>query len=126
MSNEVKFTASVVNCYTEDDVLVMGIGDDPTEPENYLIISRFDDGEIDDSIGIQTHLSEMETSNAIEKVILNRTNFIVDIKEGKEEKVNASRIVVTLNNDNINYSLFESYLNDVFSGSSVDLIIGTL
>lgn len=126
MSNEVKFTASVVNYYTEDDVLVMGIGDDPTEPENYLIISRFDDGEIDDSIGIQTHLSEMETSNAIEKVILNRTNFIVDIKEGKEEKVNASRIVVTLNNDNINYSLFESYLNDVFSGSSVDLIIGTL
>lgn len=126
MSNEVKFTASVVNCYTEDDVLVMGIGDDPTEPENYLIISRFDDGEIDDSIGIQTHLSEMETSNAIEKVILNRTNFIVDIKAGKEEKVKASRIVVTLNNDNINYSLFESYLNDVFSGSSVDLIIGTL
>lgn len=126
MSNEVKFTASVVNYYTEDDVLVMGIGDDPTEPENYLIISRFDDGEIDDSIGIQTHLSEMETSNAIEKVILNRTNFIVDIKAGKEEKVNASRIVVTLNNDNINYSLFESYLNDVFSGSSVDLIIGTL
>lgn len=126
MSNEVKFTASVVNCYTEDYVLVMGIGDDPTEPENYLIISRFDDGEIDDSIGIQTHLSEMETSNAIEKVILNRTNFIVDIKEGKEEKVNASRIVVTLNNDNINYSLFESYLNNVFSGSSVDLIIGTL
>ncbi len=126
MSNEVKFTASVVNYYTEDDVLVMGIGDDPTEPENYLIISRFDDGEIDDSIGIQTHLSEMETSNAIEKVILNRTNFIVDIKAGKEEKVKASRIVVTLNNDNINYSLFESYLNDVFSGSSVDLIIGTL
>lgn len=116
----------MVNCYTEDDVLVMGIGDDPTEPENYLIISRFDDGEIDDSIGIQTHLSEMETSNAIEKVILNRTNFIVDIKAGKEEKVNASRIVVTLNNDNINYSLFESYLNDVFSGSSVDLIIGSL
>ncbi|MBP9643664.1 MAG: hypothetical protein KBE15_09295 [Budvicia sp.] len=104
----------------------MGIGDDPTEPENYLIISRFDDGEIDDSIGIQTHLSEMETSNAIEKVILNRTNFIVDIKAGKEEKVKASRIVVTLSNDNINYSLFESYLNDVFSGSSVDLIIGTL
>lgn len=126
MSNEVKFTASVVNYYTEDDVLVMGIGDDPTEPENYLIISRFDDGEIDDSIGIQTHLSEMETSNAIEKVILNRTNFIVDIKAGKEEKVNASRIVVTLNNDNINYSLFQSYLNDVFSGSSVDLIIGIL
>ncbi len=126
MSNEVKFTASVVNYYTEDDVLVMGIGDDPTEPENYLSISRFDDGEIDDSIGIQTHLSEMETSNAIEKVILNRTNFIVDIKAGKEEKVKASRIVVTLNNDNINYSLFESYLNDVFSGSSVDLIIGTL
>ncbi len=126
MSNEVKFTASVVNYYTEDDVLVMGIGDDPTEPENYLIISRFDDGEIDDSIGIQTHLSEMETSNAIEKVILNRTNFIVDIKAGKEEKVKASRIVVTLSNDNINYSLFESYLNDVFSGSSVDLIIGTL
>lgn len=121
MSNEVKFTASVVNCYTEDDVLVMGIGDDPTEPENYLIISRFDDGEIDDSIGIQTHLSEMETSNAIEKVILNRTNFIVDIKEGKEEKVNASRIVVTFSNDNIDYVRLKNHLSDIFFGSSVSI-----
>lgn len=121
MSNEVKFTASVVNCYTEDDVLVMGIGDDPTEPENYLIISRFDDGEIDDSIGIQTHLSEMETSNAIEKVILNRTNFIVDIKAGKEEKVNASRIVVTFSNDNIDYVRLKNHLSDIFFGSSVSI-----
>lgn len=121
MSNEVKFTASVVNCYTEDDVLVMGIGDDPTEPENYLIISRFDDGEIDDSIGIQTHLSEMETSNAIEKVILNRTNFIVDIKAGKEEKVKASRIVVTFSNDNIDYVRLKNHLSDIFFGSSVSI-----
>ncbi|PHI30600.1 hypothetical protein [Budvicia aquatica] len=121
MSNEVKFTASVVNYYTEDDVLVMGIGDDPTEPENYLIISRFDDGEIDDSIGIQTHLSEMETSNAIEKVILNRTNFIVDIKAGKEEKVNASRIVVTFSNDNIDYVRLKNHLSDIFFGSSVSI-----
>ncbi|GKX49911.1 hypothetical protein [Budvicia aquatica] len=121
MSNEVKFTASVVNYYTEDDVLVMGIGDDPTEPENYLIISRFDDGEIDDSIGIQTHLSEMETSNAIEKVILNRTNFIVDIKAGKEEKVKASRIVVTFSNDNIDYVRLKNHLSDIFFGSSVSI-----
>lgn len=121
MSNEVSFIACVVNCYIENDVLVIGIGDDATEPENYLIISRLDDDEVDNSIGIQTHLSEMETLNAIEKVILNQTNFIIDIQADKQETVNASRIVVTFSNDNLDYTLLKNHLNDVFFGSSVSI-----
>ncbi|EPJ3766693.1 hypothetical protein NPI25_004190, partial [Providencia stuartii] len=72
MDNIYTFKASIVNCYTENDVVVIGVGDDPTSPQNYLILSRFDDGEVDDSIGIQTSLSEREYSNAIDKIILRK------------------------------------------------------
>ena len=47
MDNIYTFKASIVNCYTENDVVVIGVGDDPTSPQNYLILSRFDDGEVD-------------------------------------------------------------------------------
>ncbi|WP_218057365.1 hypothetical protein, partial [Gilliamella sp. Fer1-1] len=51
---EVRFLATTVNCYTEDEVLIIGTGNDPVSPNHYLILSRFDDGEVDKSIGIQT------------------------------------------------------------------------
>ncbi len=40
MNNQIIFKASIANCYTENDVVIIGIGDDPITPKNYLIISE--------------------------------------------------------------------------------------
>lgn len=63
MQQEARFFATTINRYTENDVLIIGIGNHPTSPDRYLIILRFDDGEIDDSIAIQTNKSTMEVTN---------------------------------------------------------------
>lgn len=123
MSNEIRFIGSAVNCYTENDVIIIGVGDDSISPRNYIVISRFDDGEIDNSIGIQTHLSEIEIPNAIEKVALCINNLVVTIRPKKEHEVNASIIDITLSDNGIDYSLLKKYLHDIFHGSSTNLII---
>ena len=58
--NEMIFLASIIECYTENDVLIIGAGDDEFYPDNYIVVSRFDDGDVDGSIGIQTNISEVE------------------------------------------------------------------
>ncbi|EMI5493053.1 hypothetical protein REJ26_004245 [Providencia stuartii] len=119
MNNQIIFKASIANCYTENDVVIIGIGDDPITPKNYLIISRFDDGDIDDSIGIQTHLSEREYSNIIDKVILGRGTLKVKIKPNKIKDIGFSSISVFLYNDKIDHITFKEYINNIFHKSSV-------
>lgn len=65
----INFSANFVSCYTEYNVPVIGIGDDPEEPEHYIIISRFIDKNetIDEAIGLQGYFLDAEVSNAIKK-----------------------------------------------------------
>ncbi|CAI2112032.1 Uncharacterised protein [Serratia fonticola] len=123
MFNEIRFLASTVNCYTENDVLIIGAGDDPVSPNSYLIISRLDDGDIDESIGIQTHLSEMEVSNAISDIFLSEHELVVKIKENKSTEVNTSRMVVLLDNSTTDLKSLEKYVNKIFSGSTANIEI---
>ncbi|HEJ9412598.1 TPA: hypothetical protein SMM66_001184 [Proteus mirabilis] len=123
MDNIYTFKASIVNCNTENDVVVIGVGDDLTSPQNYLILSRFDDGEVDDSIGIQTSLSEKEYSNAIDKIILGKYNLKIEIKTDKIEDVRFSNILVHLNAEHFNYRTLKEYIDTIFHDSSVIVII---
>lgn len=123
MDNIYTFKASIVNCYTENDVVVIGVGDDPTSPQNYLLLSRFYDGEVDDSIGIQTSLSEREYSNAIDKITLEKNTLKIEIKTDKIKDVRFSNILVYLNADHLNYSTLKEYIDTIFHDSSATVII---
>ncbi|HGN0027019.1 TPA: hypothetical protein ACKRF0_003567 [Proteus mirabilis] len=123
MDNIYTFKASIVNCNTENDVVVIGVGDDLTSPQNYLILSRFDDGEVDDSIGIQTSLSEKEYYNAIDKIILGKYNLKIEIKTDKIEDVGFSNILVHLNAEHFSYRTLKEYIDTIFHDSSVIVII---
>ncbi|MER5123100.1 hypothetical protein KDV41_21095, partial [Providencia stuartii] len=107
----------------ENDVVVIGVGDDPTSPQNYLILSRFDDGEVDDSIGIQTSLSEREYSNAIDKITLEKNTLKIEIKTDKIKDVRFSNILVYLNAEHFNYRTLKEYIDTIFHDSSATAII---
>lgn len=121
MTKEIRFFASVINCYTENEVITIGIGNDPISPDRYFILSRFDDSEIDDSIGIQTHTSEIEVINAIDNIVLKQNSLKIDIKKNKNNEVFARKIVIDF--DNIDMNLLVKYIKEIFSGSSVKVTI---
>ncbi|MBA7847680.1 hypothetical protein HV213_11735 [Klebsiella sp. RHBSTW-00484] len=115
------FVATIVNCYTENDVPVIGIGDDPFEPEHYIVISQFidDDENIDKSIGLQTHLAERELSAAIEKIILNVSQITIVIQKSKVADVGTECINIDLTNTRDQRPLLQEYLQTIFARSSV-------
>ena len=78
-------TRSTIFCYYNK--LIIGIGNHLTSPDRYLIISRFDDGEIDDSIAIQTNKSTMEVANAINYLLVEKNALTVEIKADIEHLV---------------------------------------
>lgn len=86
MIKEITFLATVINCYTENDVLIIGIGNDKVLPNHYLIISKLDENEIGESIGIQTYLSDIEVANAIDSLVLKFNYLIINIKKIKKTK----------------------------------------
>lgn len=122
MTNKIK--ASFINCYIENEVTIIGISDNPINPQNYLIISRFDDNnDIDNSIEIQTHLSEQKFSNVISKIIINKTTLNINIKPNKIKEVEFSNILVSFSSNKINYILLKQYINNIFYTSSVILLL---
>ena len=55
MTEEITFTATEVNCYVEDDVTIIGIGDDAVSPDHFIILSRFDEEDEDiDKVNLLT------------------------------------------------------------------------
>ncbi|CZX71013.1 hypothetical protein [Enterobacter hormaechei] len=46
MSNVKNLIAACINCYEENDVFTIGIGDDRHDPKNFIIIGRFDEDEL--------------------------------------------------------------------------------
>lgn len=121
MIKEITFLGTVINCYTENDVLIIGIGNDKISPNQYLIISKLDEDEIGESIGIQTYLSDIEIVNAIDSLVLKFNYLIINIKRNKENEVGARKIIVKFKD--IDLVLLAKYINDIFLNSSVTIEI---
>lgn len=121
-----KFSATFINCYTEDDVPVIGISDDPCEPEHFLIISQFIDGDdsIDESIGLQTHLSEQEFSGVIDSVALSRQQLHITIREEKAAAVGMRTIIADLRVSVEQWDILAGYIRMIFTGSSIKITLG--
>ncbi len=117
MTEEITFTATEVNCYVEDDVIIIGIGDDAISPDHFIILSRFDeeDEDIDNSIGLMTHLSDIEAINTLEKITLDRKNIILALKDS---------VVITIHLDveDNHFVQLNDYLQQILQGSSIKLI----
>ncbi len=117
MTEEITFTATEVNCYVEDDVTIIGIGDDAVSPNHFIILSRFDeeDEDIDNSIGLMTHLSDIEAINTLEKITLDRKNIILVLKDN---------VVITIHLDveDNHFVQLNDYLQQILQGSSIKLI----
>ena len=121
MIKEITFLGTVINCYTENDVLIIGIGNDKISPNQYLIISKLDEDEIGESIGIQTYLSDIEIVNAIDSLVLKFNYLIINIKRNKENEVGARKIIVKFRD--IDLVLLAKYINDIFLNSSATMEI---
>ncbi|WP_193015449.1 MULTISPECIES: hypothetical protein [Gammaproteobacteria] len=117
MNEEIRFTATEVNCYVEDDVTIIGIGDDAVSPDHFIILSRFDeeDEEIDNSIGLMTHLSDIEAINTLEKITISREKIIFLLKDKIE-------ITIDLNIEADYFTQLYDYLLQIIQGSSIQLI----
>ncbi|WP_337228331.1 hypothetical protein [Proteus faecis] len=117
MIEEIRFTATEVNCYVEDDVTIIGIGDDAVSPDHFIILSRFDeeDEDIDNSIGLMTHLSDIEAINSLEKIILERKEIIFALK-------NNMIITIYLDIEDNHFVQLNDYLQQILQGSSIKLI----
>ncbi len=117
MTEEITFTATEVNCYVEDDVTIIGIGDDAVSPDHFIILSRFDeeDEDIDNSIGLMTHLSDIEVINTLEKITLVRKNIVLVLK---------NNVVITIHLDieDNHFAQLNDYLLQILQGSSIKLI----
>lgn len=117
MTEEITFTATEVNCYVEDDVTIIGIGDDAVSPDHFIILSRFDeeDEDIDNSIGLMTHLSDIEAINTLEKITLDRKNIILALK---------NNVVITIHLDieDNHFVQLNDYLQQILQRSSIKLI----
>ncbi|WP_143426336.1 hypothetical protein [Gilliamella sp. Occ4-3] len=115
--------ATNINCYTEDQVLIIGISNDLIFPNNYLILSRFDEDEsdVDESIGMQTHLTEIEVTKAVKNIVLKKNTLTIEINKHKIEQIQAKKIIIKFNE--LDNTLLIKYINDIFSDSSTTVII---
>ena len=121
MIKEITFLGTVINCYTENDILIIGIGNDKISPNQYLIISKLEEDEIGESIGIQTYLSDIEIVNAIDSLVLKFNYLIINIKRNKENEVGVRKIIIKFKD--IDPVLLVKYINDIFFSSSVTMKI---
>lgn len=114
MNEEICFTATEVNCYVEDDVTSIGIGDDAVSPDHFIILSRFDeeDEDVDNTIGLMTHLSDIEAINTIKKIILVREKMVISL---------ASQVGITINLsiEDSHFNQLHDYLLQILQGSSI-------
>ncbi len=115
MIEEMRFTATEVNCYVEDDVTIIGIGDDVVSPDHFIILSRFDEEDIDNSIGLMTHLSDIEAINTLVKITLDRKNITLTLK-------NNVVITIYLDIEDNHFIQLNDYLQQILQGSSIKLI----
>lgn len=120
-----EFSASAVSCYTENDVVTIGVGDDEHSPEHYLIITYLEEGNSpkDTEIGLQTNLSETECSAAISQIKLKTRLMEIFIRKEMVPIVGASTIRVHLDCNSTELTKLSRYLSSVFDGSGTQLNI---
>lgn len=129
MSNIIKFFISTVTSYTEDDVDIIAFGDDDEMPQNYVIISRFDDPGADDSprdemIGIQTSQSAYEVSAAILSIKLSRNSIEIVIRDELADKVGANILVADFSINDNSFENLRKYVERIILGSNINFMKG--
>jgi len=130
MSNQISFHSSTVRAYTEDDVDVIGFGDDDESPNNYIIISRYDEPDADDlprdeMIGIQTSESNYEVSSAIANIELQRNHISILIKDENAGEVGAKQLTTDFNISDEEFTHLKKYIESLVLGSSIKFIENT-
>lgn len=122
MSKMKKFNAICVNCYEEDDVLTIGLGDDTHDPQNFVIIGRFDEDEtpVNECIGFQSDTTEYEIADAIQSVHLSAEELVIVLNDtaAKEAGIREYHVTISATKD---IELLKQYLHEVFDSSDVAL-----
>ncbi|MBD8572372.1 hypothetical protein IFT86_25460 [Pseudomonas syringae] len=123
------FFATAVKCYEEDGVSIVALGDDLTDPANFIIITRLDDEDnitLDDGVGFQTEQAEYEMPNAIKKVILRAESLEIVVKPEFVEFFGDSSFLAEIPQDGKrpeSASMLKDALQEIFRGTKVDLIV---
>lgn len=122
MSKIKKFNAVCVNCYEEDDVLIIGVGDDTHDPKNFVIIGRFDEDEtpVNQCIGFQSDTTDYEIADAIKSVHLSVKELVIVLNDDAAKEVGIKEYHVTISTEK-DTTLLKQYLGDVFDSSDVAL-----
>ncbi|NUL38303.1 Imm10 family immunity protein [Kosakonia sacchari] len=122
MSKIREFIAVCVNCYKEDDVLTIGIGDDAHDPKNFIIIGRFDEEDlpVNECIGFQSDTTEYEISDAIQSVKLGADKLAIVLNNDAAIKADTKEyhVIILITKDT---ELLRKYLQEVFEGSEITL-----
>lgn len=122
MSNVKNLIAAYINCFEENDVLTIGIGDDTHDPKNFIIIGRFDEDElpINDCIGFQSESTEYELTDSIRSVQLTDGKLVIVLNDDAAKKIGISeyRVVIPAAKD---FKSLEKYLREMFDGCDVPL-----
>lgn len=122
MSNVKNLIAAYINCFEENDVLTIGIGDDTHDPKNFIIIGRFDEDElpINDCIGFQSESTEYELTDSIRSVQLTDGKLVIVLNDDAAKKIGISeyRVVIPAAKD---FKSLEKYLREMLDGSDVPL-----
>lgn len=122
MSNVNNFSAMCINCYEEDDVFTIGIGDDSHEPKNFIIIGRFDEDElpVNECIGFQSESTEYELTDSIRSVQLTEDKLVIILNDDAVKMIGIREYQVDIPVAKDSKSLGK-YLREVFDGSNVPL-----
>ncbi|KLQ38395.1 hypothetical protein ABR32_23245 [Enterobacter cloacae subsp. dissolvens] len=122
MSNVKNFIAACINCYEENDVFTIGIGDDSHDPKNFIIIGRFDEDElpINECIEFQSESTEYELTDSIRSVHRTEDKLVIVLNEDAAKKIGISEYHVAIPAAKDSKSLAK-YLREMFDGSDVPL-----
>lgn len=119
-----EFPASVVRCYVEDDVAVIGLSDDNVTPGNYVILTRMlEDESEQDGVGIQTSRSTHEFSNAITRIELRQQELSIFVNQECAAGVGGAVISVNLSTAELDHAVLVKFLHQLLDGSPVSLMI---
>lgn len=122
MSNVKNFFAACINCYEENDVFTIGIGDDNHDPKNFIIIGRFDEAElpVNECIGFQSESTEYELTDSIRSVQLTKDKLVIVLNENAVKMIGIREYHVVIPAAKDSKSL-RKCLREVFEGSDVPL-----
>ncbi|MBO2916001.1 hypothetical protein [Enterobacter sichuanensis] len=122
MSNVKNLVAACINCYEENDVFTIGIGDDSHDPKNFIIIGRFDEDElpVNECIGFQSESTEYELTDSIRSVQLTEDKLVIVLNDdaAKKNGIREYQVVIPTANDS---KTLGKYLRAMFDGSDVPL-----